>query len=208
MSDEREPGGDEIRPTDDEMHERDTTPEETEAGAAALRELGAATPLPADVLARLEGRLEAEPGLAAPVRPARRARRRRAAFFVPGFGVALAAVVAIAVIATQGSSPAPTVAPTAGAFEKSTAIVPQSSATAGTHANDSPLPARLRTPALVGRSYPEALALAQKHGLRLVPAQNPCTPPAKTKVTTQTPRAGAPVAAGAAIRVRTQRCGS
>lgn len=208
MSDAREPGGDEIRPTDDEMHEPDTTPEEIEAGAAALRELAAASPLPADVVARLEGRLEAEPGLTAPVRPVRRARRRRAAFFVPGFGVALAAVVAIAVIATQGSSSPPTAAPTAGAFEKSTAIVPQSSAKAGTHANDSALAAPLRTPALVGRSYPAARALARKHGLRLVPAQNPCTPPATAKVTRQTPAAGAPVAAGAAIRVRTQRCGS
>ncbi len=206
MSDEREPGGGEIRPTDDEMHDRDTTPEEIEAGAAALRELAATTPLPADVLARLEGRLAAEPGLAAPVRPARRARRRRAAFLVPGFGVALAAVVAIAVIASQGSSSPPAAAPTAGAFEKSTAIAPQSSAKAG--ANNSAVVAPLRTPALVGRSYPEARALARKHGLRLVPAQNPCTPPARTKVTGQTPPAGTPVAAGAAIRVRTQRCGS
>jgi hypothetical protein len=208
MSDEREPGGDEIRPSDDEMNERDTTPDEIEAGAAALRELAAETPLPADVLARLEGRLAAEPGLAAPVRRARPARRRRAAFLVPGFGVALAAVVAITVIATQGSSPAPTASPTAGAFEKSTAVGPQSPAAAGSKATDAAGVARLRAPSLVGRTYPEARALAQKHGLRLVPAKNPCTRPRKTRVATQTPRAGAPVAAGAAIRVRTQRCGS
>ena len=208
MPDAREPGGDEIRPSDDDMHERDTTPEEIESGAAALRELAATAPLPGDVLARLEGRLAHEPGLAAPMRPVRRPRTRRAGFLVPGFGVALAAVVAIAVIASQGSSPAPTAAPAAGAFERSAKVAPQTPAAAGTHATGSATAAPLRAPSLVGRTYPEARALATRLGLRLVPARDPCTPPATTHVSAQAPRAGAPVAAGAAIRVRTQRCGS
>ena len=82
----------------------DPTPAEIESGRDALRELGPAEPLPADVLARLEARLEAEPGLGAP--PRRRSRRRtpRLAFAAPGIAVALAATVAIVVLANRGQS--------------------------------------------------------------------------------------------------------
>jgi anti-sigma factor RsiW len=207
MPDPREPGDDRTRPRDDDMSDHDTTdatPAELDAGRDALRELGA-PPLPADVLLRLEGRLAGEPGLAAPVRrAARRRRRTRLAFAVPGFGVALAAVVAIAVISTQGSPTTPTAAPATSAFEKSSALAPKVSAGAGSQTSDAVAP--VHVPSLVGRSYPEAQALARRLGLRLVPAAS-CTAPASSRITAQTPRAGSDVASTSAIRVR-QRCGS
>jgi anti-sigma factor RsiW len=196
-----------MRPRDDDMTDHDTTdatPAELDAGRDALRELGA-PPLPADVLLRLEGRLADEPGLAPPrQRAARRGRRTRLAFVVPGFGVALAAVVAIAVISTQGSPPTPTAAPTTSAFEKSSALAPKASGTAGAHTSDAVAP--VHVPLLVGRSYAEARLLARRVGLRLVPADR-CATPASSTVTAQTPRAGSAVASTSAIRVR-QRCGS
>jgi hypothetical protein len=207
MPDPREPGDDRTRPRDDDMTDHDTTdatPAELDAGRDALRELGA-PPLPSDVLVRLEGRLADEPGLAAPVRrAARRGRRTRLAFAVPGFGVALAAVVAIAVISTQGSSPTPTAAPTTSAFEKSSALAPKASGAAATHASDAVRP--VHVPLLVGRSYAEEQVLARKAGLRLVPAAS-CVGPAPSTITAQTPRAGADVASTSTIRVH-QRCGS
>jgi anti-sigma factor RsiW len=205
MPDPREPGDDRTRPRDEHMSDHDTTdatPAELDAGRDALRELGVA-PLPADALVRLEARLAGEPGLAAPARRvARRRRRTRLAFVVPGFGVALAAVVAIAVISTQGSSPTPTAAPVTRSFEKSSALAPKASA--GAQASDAV--ARVHVPSLVGRSYPEAQVLARRLGLRLVPAAL-CAAPAASTITAQTPRAGNEVASTSAIRVR-QRCGS
>ena len=59
MADHREPGTGDGRPSDDDMTEQGIQ------GRDALRELRPAEPLPADVLARLEARLEAEPGLGA-----------------------------------------------------------------------------------------------------------------------------------------------
>jgi PASTA domain len=181
----------------------DPTPAELDAGRDALRELGA-PPLPADVLLRLEGRLAGEAGLASPARRAERRRRPRLALVVPGFGVALAAVVAIVVISTQGSPTTPTAAPTASTFEKSSALAPKASATAGAHASDAV--ALVHVPSLVGRSYPEAQALARRLGLRLVPAAS-CAAPASSTITAQTPPADSDVASTSAIRVR-QRCGS
>ncbi|MEO9174736.1 MAG: PASTA domain-containing protein, partial [Gaiellales bacterium] len=163
--------------------------------------------LPGDVLARLDGRLAGEPGLAAPRRGGARRRRPRLALVVPGFGVALAAAVAIAVLSTQGSSPTPSAAPQAKAFEKLQArpAAPKASATAGGQASDAVV--LVRVPALVGRSYPEAKVLARRLGLRLVPAHARCATASASTVAAQSPRAGAHVAGTSAIRVR-QRCGS
>jgi hypothetical protein len=209
MPDPREPGDEETRPSDDEMTDddtTDTTAAEQQAGRDALRELGA-PPLPGDVLARLEGRLAGEPGLAAPVRRGARRRRMRLGLVAPGFGVALAAVVAIAVISTHGSSPRPDATPQVKAFEKSSlaAPAPKASATAGAQGSDAS--ARVVVPALVGRSYAEARALASRLGLRLEPARASCASGSASRIRAQTPRAGTHVVGASAIRVR-QRCGS
>jgi hypothetical protein len=207
MPDVWEPGDEGTRPSDDEMNDddtTDTTPAEQDAGRDALRELGA-PPLPRDVLARLEGRLAGEPGLAAPVRRGARRRRARLVLVAPGFGIALAAVVAVAVITTHGSSPRPAAAPQVKAFEKSSLAAPAAQGTAGSRASDAA--ALVRVPALVGRSYPEARALALRLGLRLVPAHAGCTSASASTISAQTPRAGARIAGTSAIRVR-QRCRS
>jgi PASTA domain len=203
----REPGDDETRPSDDEMSDNDTndpTSAELEAGRAALRELGA-PPLPAEVVARLEGRLADEPGLVAPAHRAVRRRRVRLALVAPGFGVALAAVVAIAVISTHGSTPRPTAASTVSALEKTRALSPKASATAGAQASDA-VP-EVRVPSLIGRPYAEAEALLRRLGLRLVPGHLPCPAPGSGTVSAQAPAAGTRVASASAVRIR-QRCGS
>ena len=95
------------RPSDDEMtgHDADEpSPDEVERGRDALRELGV-EPLPVRRPGAPRGRLEGELGRAAPVR--RRRRRPRLAFALPGAGVALAAAIVVAVLATNdgGSRP-------------------------------------------------------------------------------------------------------
>ncbi len=80
----------------------DPSPDEEARGRDALRELRV-EPLPADVLARLDGRLEGELGRPAPVRRRRRSRRLLA---IPGVAVAAVAVVVV-VLVTHGSGSQP-----------------------------------------------------------------------------------------------------
>ena len=145
----------------------DPTPAEIESGRDALRELGPAEALPADVLARLEARLEAEPGLGAP--PRRRSRRRmpRLAFAAPGIAVALAATVAIVVLANRGQSePAQDVSAlsrlnsTTEASAPSATLAPK--ATAGDGASSKYAVARVRGPG-AGRTQPARRASARPH---------------------------------------------
>lgn len=191
----------------------DPTPAEIESGRDALRELGPAEALPADVLARLEARLEAEPGLGAP--PRRRSRRRtpRLAFAAPGIAVALAATVAIVVLAHRGQSePAQDVSAlsqlnaTTEASTPSATLAPK--ATAGDGASSKYAVARVQVPALVGHSVRDARALARTRGLRVrvVPGAEACALRSAPRVTSQTPIARTAVTRGSSIRI-VVRCG-
>jgi hypothetical protein len=191
----------------------DPTPAEIESGRDALRELGPAEALPADVLARLEARLEAEPGLGAP--PRRRARRRlpRLAFAAPGIAVALAAIVAIVVLANRGQNePAQDVSalsqPNATTEASAPSAILAPKATAGDGASSKYAVARVQVPALVGHSLRDARALARTRGLRVrvVPEAQACALQSAPRVASQTPIARTAVTRGSAIRVDV-RCG-
>jgi hypothetical protein len=178
-------------------------------GRDALRELGPAEPLPADVLARLEARLEAEPGLGAPARRTSRRRMPRLAFAAPGIAVALAATVAIVVLADRGpNEPTQDVSALSrlnATTEASTpsASAPKASADAG--ASSKYAVARVQVPVVVGHDLREARALAHTRGLRVRVMTGACTSQPAARVTSQTPIAGTAVARGSAIRVAT-RC--
>jgi hypothetical protein len=206
---DREPpaGGD--RPSDDEMTGHDVdepTPDEVERGSAALHELGA-EPLPADVLARLDGRLEGELGRPAPVR--RRRRLPRLAFALPGAGIALAAVVAVAVLATSGGGSTPRPEATLSMRAKSAApTLPKAAAgAADSSATPSASAARVVVPDLVGHPVGDARTAIRASGLRLAyVAGTHCPPAPRARVTRQVPAAGTAVAAGTTIRISAGNC--
>lgn len=189
-----------------EHTDRDPTPAEIEAGRDALRELAPVAPLPADVLARLDARLEREPGLAAPVRRARR-RRLRVAFAAPGLAVAMAAVVAIVVISHDGSGAPPQHA--AALSQLKQAATPSfRAATTGTSAaadSGAAIPA-VPVPALIGRSLADARSLARRSGLRMVSSGSACASDPAPHVARQDPRPGARVAPGSRVRVELATC--
>jgi PASTA domain len=212
MTDHREPGAGDERPTDDEMTEPgmpELTPAEIESGRDALRELGSVEPLPADVLARLDARLEAE------LRPAPRVRRRRRrgwprlAFAVPGIAVALAATVVIVVLANRGESPRSHDLSAASQFKSSTGSVrpkanaPEATAGAGAPSSDAAAP--VRVPALAGHSVRDARALARARGLHVTFSPAPCTVRSSSRVVGQRPRAGVGAPVGSTI-VLTATC--
>jgi hypothetical protein len=179
-----------------------------ERGRDALRELGA-EPLPVDVLARLEGRLEAELGRPAPVR--RRRRLPRLAFALPGAGVALAAVVVVAVLASNGGGRTPQLESAASMRAKSAApLLPK--ATAGGGAADSStapstFAARVKVPHLVGHGLAYVRTVTRANGLRWAyVAGGTCPPVPGVRVRRQSPAAGKTVAAGTTIRVSIGTC--
>jgi hypothetical protein len=191
---------------DDAMHpdeHPEPDPAEAEAGRAALRALGDPGPVPGDVLARLEGRLEGELGLGAPVRRARPRRRLRLA--LPAVGAALAiAVATVAVISTHGSSNGPS--PTA--FSAKTAqdstersAAPSASKAAGIAAPKATV-APMVVPDMVGKTVAEARRLLGSRGFLVTPG---C--PATERVTAQRPKAGTHVARGARVELDTRGCG-
>jgi hypothetical protein len=199
VTDHREPGTGDGRPSDDEMTEQEIQ------GRDALRELGPAEPLPADVLARLEARLEAEPGLGAPARRSSRRRMPRLAFAAPGIAVALAATVAIVVLANRGQSePAQDVSALSQLTATTEASTPSASApkaTAGAGASSKYAVAVVHVPVLVGHSLREARALAHTRGLRVRVVTEACASQPAARVTSQTPSARTRVARGSAVRV-------
>jgi hypothetical protein len=198
-----EPGAGGERPTDDEMTDHDIE----NAGRDALRELGSVEPLPADVLARLDARLEAETGLAPPVRRTRRRRVPRLAFAVPGIAVAMAAAVAVVVLVNRDTGPnardvsalsrfnntTESVAPNA----KAKASAPSASAGAGATSSDAAAP--VRVPAFAGHSVRDAKSLAHTRGLHLTFTPAPCTMRSTSRVVRQRPRAGARAPVGSTI---------
>jgi hypothetical protein len=207
--DAREPGRAGRRRREDDVDDL-TTPEpdahEVAAGRDALRELGAPGPVPADVLARLEGRLEGELGRDAPVRRVRPARRRRRLrLLAPGLGLAIAAVAVVVVIETRGSSAQPAADRPVSAFQtQRTAQAPK--AAAGSSAQDSAAPAvaAVLVPALVGHTLKDAERLLRARGLIVSEASGRC-PPAE-RVTRQRPAAGTHAARGAQITLSTSSC--
>jgi len=203
VADHREPGTGDGRPSDDEMTEQEIQ------GRDALRELGAAEPIPADVLARLDARLEAEPGLGAPPRRRARPRMPRLAFAAPGIAVALAATVAIVVLANRGpSEPAQDVSALSQLNATTEASTPSASApkaSAGAGASSKYAVAHVQVPVVVGHTLREARAPAHTRGLRVRVVTGACTSRTAARVTSQTPIARASVARGSAIRVAT-RC--
>jgi PASTA domain len=194
----------------------DPPPDEAARGLDALRELTVEA-LPADVLARLEGRLEGELGRPAPVR--RRRRLPRLALVMPGAGVALGAAVLVAVLVTNGGSGTPP-QQHAALSARAKAAVPglQETATAGGAAADSsaqsstPAPStfaakRVTVPALVGRRLAAVRSTTRARGLTwIVGDVVQCQPGFSARVTSQLPEAGARVPAGTAVRVSLGTC--
>jgi hypothetical protein len=183
--------------------------DEVEHGREALRELGV-EPLPGDVLARLEGRLERELGRPAPVR--RRRRLPRLAFAIPGAGVALAAVVVVVVLATNGggSSNRPQLEAASSMRAKSAApVVPKATAGGGA-ADSSAAPsasaARVKVPDLVGHGLGYVRTVTRANGLKWAYVPGTCPPVPGVKVRRQSPAAGKTVAAGTTIRLSIGKC--
>ena len=213
MSKNREPAAGGERPSDDEMtgHDADEpSTDEVERGRAALRELGVG-PLPGDVLARLEGRLEGELGRPAPRR--RRRRLPRLAFAIPGAGVALAAVVVVVVLATSDGGTPRTPQPEAASSirAKSAAPVVPKAAARGASADSSAAPrtsaARVRVPDLVGHGLGYVKTATRAKGLKWAyVAATTCPPVPGVKVEQQSPAAGKTVAAGTTIRISIGKC--
>ena len=210
---EREPAAGGERPSDDEMtgHDADEpSTDEVERGRDALRELGV-EPLPSDVLARLEGRLEGELGRPAPVR--RRRRLPRLAFAIPGAGVALAAVVVVAVLATNGggSNSTPQLESASSMRAKSAAPVVPKATAGGAAADSSAAPsataARVKVPDLVGHGLAYVRTATRANGLKWAyVAGRTCRPVQGVRVRQQSPAAGKTVAPGTTIRVSTGKC--
>jgi PASTA domain len=187
----------------------DLTPAEIESGRDALGELGPPEPLPADVLARLEARLEAEPALRAPVRRRRVRLRQRLAFAGSGIAVALAATVVIVVLAHQGGTQPAHDLSAASQFKSSTgatapkASAPEATAGAGTPSSDAAGP--VKVPAFAGHTLREARLLARTRGLHLTVAHGRCTARPASRIARQRPRAGTSAPVGSTI-VLTATC--
>jgi hypothetical protein len=136
----------------------------------------------------------------------RRARpRRRLRLAIPAIGAALAiAVATIAVVSTHGSSngPAPTAfsVKTAQDSASKRSALPSASQSAGVAA-PKVIASQATVPDVVGRTVLQAERLLGARGF-LVP--DDC--PAAQRVTAQRPKAGAHVAHGATVIVRTQAC--
>jgi hypothetical protein len=180
----------------------DPSPDEEARGRDALRELRV-EPLPADVLARLDGRLEGELGRPAPVR---RRRRSRLLFAVPGVAVAAVAVVAVVLVTNGGGSRPGTESASSPQAKTASPSAPSAStsiqrAAAGAATDSSAL---TRVPVLVGRSLERAGAVAGAQGLHVKLLAKPCPSTTPDRIAHQQPRAGASVAHGATIRV--SRC--
>lgn len=179
------------------------TPDELERGRAALRELGV-EPLPADVLARLEGRLEGELGRPAPVR---RRRRPRLSIAVPGVTAALAAAVVVAVLATNGSGSRPRSERAATLQARVASPLAPKAAAGGAADSSSPgktFSLKVRVPRLVGHRFGYVRTAARASNLRWALFPNStCPRVANARVTRQLPRAGAVVPAGTTVRVAT-----
>lgn len=215
MNDPREPRPGSDRPSSDEMSGDDTidpNPDEVARGREALHELGS-EPLPADVLARLEGRLERELGRRAPVR--RRRRLPRLALALPGAGVALAAAVVVAVLATNGGSGRPAQHESALTLQAK-AAAPQAprasagSATGGAAADSSAsktFALQVRVPSLVGHGmgYVRSTTSASKLKWAFF-AGNQCPPVPGVRVKKQAPRAGTVVPAGSTVQISIGTC--
>jgi hypothetical protein len=213
--DDREPAAGDGRPSDDEMTGHDVnepTPDEVERGRAALQELGV-EPLPSDVLARLEGRLEGELGRVAPVR--RRRRLPRLLFALPGAGAAVAAAIVVAVIATHDGSSRPTQHESALSVRAKSAPASAPSAGAGGAADSrsaAPAPSatfalQVRVPSLVGHGLGYVRAVTAAHRLRWAFAPGATCPPVPaSRVTSQRPRARAVVPAGTTVRISIGTC--
>jgi PASTA domain len=209
---DREPAGGGQRPSDDEMtgHDADEpTMDEVERGRDALRELGS-EPLPADALARLDGRLEGELGRPAPVRRGRRL--PRLAFAIPAAGVALAAVVIVAVLATNGGSSKPQQELAASSMRAKSAapVVPKASA-GGAAGDSSAAPsvsgAPVEVPDLVGHGLGYVRTATRANGLKWDTfVGTRCAPAPGARVGRQLPAAGTTVAAGTTIRVSIGKC--
>jgi hypothetical protein len=184
-------------------------PDEVARGRDALRELGT-EPLPSDVLARLDARLEGELGRAAPARPRRR--RPRLALALPGAGVALAAAVVVAVLATNDGGSRPPQQQSALSVRAKAAPPKAPEAAAGAGAADSSaapktFAAEVRVPSLVGHGLGYLKAVTAARGLRWeeLPGAT-CPPVPSVTVKRQVPRAGAVVPAGTTIRVSFGKC--
>jgi hypothetical protein len=179
----------------------DPTPDEASRGRDALRELRV-EPLPDDVRARLDGRLEGELGRPAPVR---RRWRSRLLFAIPGVAVAGVAAVVVAVLVTNGNGTGPThdsafslaagsAAPAAPSASKSLEKV--------THANTaSDAVALVQVPSLVGRSLVKAGTIAGRDGLHVKLIAKPCPSTTPDRVVHQRPAAGGRTAPGSTIRI-------
>jgi hypothetical protein len=211
VNDPREPGPGGSRPSDDEMSGDDTidpNPDEVAWGRDALHELGS-EPLPADVLARLEGCLEGELGRSAPVR--RRRRLPRLAIAVPGAGVALAAAIVVAVLATNGGG-SPAQHESALTLQAKSAAPMAPKASAGGAAADSGVTAKtfalqVRVPSLVGHGmgYVRSTTSASKLKWAFF-AGNQCPPVPGVRVKKQAPKAGAVVPAGSTVHISIGKC--
>jgi hypothetical protein len=186
-------------------------PDDVERGRDALRELRV-EPLPADVLARLEGRLEGALGRPAPS-PSRRRGLPRLAFALPGAGVALAAAVIVAVVATHGSGSRPPKQEAAISMGAKAAPPKTPEAAAGRAGADSSaaptqkLATQVQVPALVGHGLGYLNAVTGARGLKWAEFKgNRCPPVPGVKVRRQVPVAGATVASGSTIRVSFGKC--
>jgi hypothetical protein len=208
---DREPAAGDERPRDDEMTGHDATeptPDEVERGRDALRELGA-EPLPVDVLARLEGRLEGELGRPAPVRRGRRL--PRLAFAIPGAGIALAAAIVVAVLATNGGGRTPrqeaAMSLRAKAAPPSVPKAAARGAAADSSATSKAFALQVRVPSLVGHGmgYVRATTSAGKLKWAFF-AGNQCPPVPGVRVKKQVPKAGAVVAAGSTVHISIGKC--
>jgi hypothetical protein len=196
--------------------------DEVERGRDALRELGV-EPLPADVLARLDARLEGELGRPAP-RATRTRRLPRLAFAIPGAGVALAAAVVVAVLATNGGTSRPPQHESAFSVQAKRATPGAPKATAGgaapaahtatsggaavdSGAGTQQLTAQVRVPALVGHGLGYLESATAARGLRWAELEgSTCPRVPSVRVKRQVPRAGATVPSGSTIRVSFGTC--
>jgi hypothetical protein len=185
----------------------DPTPEESARGRDALRELGSEPP-PADVLARLEARLERELSRPAPVRR----RRPRLAFAIPGIAVALAATVVVAVLSTNGGGSRPPQESAMSVRAKNAAPLAPKATSNGVAADSSAgaqnAISRVPVPALVGHGLPYVRSVTAARGLKWAfVAGNVCPPVAGVRVKRQRPPAGSTVAPGTTVRISIGKCG-
>ena len=204
---EREPGDGDRRPSDDEMTGpdiTDPTPDESARGRDALRELGVEPP-PADVLARLEARLEGELGRPAPVRR----RRPRLAFAIPGVAVALASAVVVVVLVTNGHGSRPQQESAFSLRAKSAAPLAPNATAGGADSSAGAQKAisQVRVPSLVGHGLSYVRSVTAARGLTWkFFAGNVCPPAPSVRVRRQQPRPGALVAPGTTIRISIGTC--